>query len=631
MTTNEFPFCYDIETYPNAFTVTFTQVVSGVTFRFEISSRKNQLRDLLEFMVWSSTNNVRHIGFNNIGFDYPVIHYIIENQNHITVEMIYEKAMHIINTPFNSRFTNLVYERDRHVDQVDLYLIRHFDNVSRATGLKVLEFNMRMPSVEDLPFPVGTVLSDDQIDTLIEYNDHDVDATVEFWWHTMEMVRFRDTLSEKLGIDCTNFNDTKIGKQTFILELEKNGIQCFEKVNGRRQPRQTLRPSVDISSVILPYVSFERPEFQRVVEWLKQQHITETKGVFKDLHCVVDGFQYDFGTGGIHGSVESQVVRCEDGYIVEDWDVASYYPNIAIANKLYPAHLGTEFCDIYENVYHQRQSFAKGTPENAMLKLALNGVYGDSNNQYSPFFDPAYTMAITINGQLLLCMLAEQLIKTPGLTMVQINTDGLTVRYPRVQQDHVHNVCAWWEDVTKLELESAEYNRMFIRDVNNYMAEYVCGKLKRKGAYEYQLEWHQNHSALVVPKAAEAELLSEGAITVRQFIEGHVDIYDFMLRTKVPRSSNLVTVGYDGHDVHQQNVSRYHISTFGSDLVKLMPPTASHVNSGKTDTRRMAINSGWKVTICNNIDTADIDNIDYEWYVQEAEKLVTPVRGRIDG
>ena len=54
----------------------------------------------------------------------------------------------------------------------------------------------------------------------------------------------------------------------------------------------------------------------------------------------------------------------------------------------------------HEDVYNQRKSFAKGTAENAMLKLALNSVYGDSNNKYSVFYDPKYTMNITINGQL---------------------------------------------------------------------------------------------------------------------------------------------------------------------------------------------------------------------------------------
>lgn len=64
---------------------------------------------------------------------------------------------------------------------------------------------------------------------------------------------------------------------------------------------------------------------------------------------------------------------------------SSMYPNIAISNNVFPQHLTKRFCDIYKDVYEQRKSYAKGTAENAMLKLALNGVYGDSNNQFGPF------------------------------------------------------------------------------------------------------------------------------------------------------------------------------------------------------------------------------------------------------
>ena len=33
-------------------------------------------------------------------------------------------------------------------------------------------------------------------------------------------------------------------------------------------------------------------------------------------------------------------------------------------------------------------------------------------------------------------------------------------------------------------------------------------RVKRKGAFEYDLEWHQNHSALVVPRVAEQVMLN---------------------------------------------------------------------------------------------------------------------------
>ena len=88
-------------------------------------------------------------------------------------------------------------------------------------------------------------------------------------------------------------------------------------------------------------------------------------------------------------------------------------------------------------------------------------------------------MSITINGQLLLCMLTEQMLKVPGLRMIQANTDGITYLCPHEYLDHTRAVCRWWEQLTNLELEEALYNRMFIRDVNSYMAEKQDGKLKR--------------------------------------------------------------------------------------------------------------------------------------------------------
>jgi len=122
-----------------------------------------------------------------------------------------------------------------------------------------------------------------------------------------------------------------------------------------------------------------------------------------------------------------------------------------------------------------------------LLKLALNGVYGDSNNPFSVFYDPLFTMSITLNGQLLLCLLAEGLMHIDGLKLIQVNTDGLTVQVPRDNKWMVDMVRAAWESRTKLQLEEAIYARMFIRDVHSYIAQYVNGFVKRKGAYEWKL------------------------------------------------------------------------------------------------------------------------------------------------
>lgn len=614
-------YVHDIENYPNVFLFGAIHALTETPYIFEISHRRDDRQAFYLFTEYLREHRAEEVGYNNLGYDYPVQHSILNNIMYITNADIYKKGDSIINASDENRFAHMVWEKDWIVPQLDLYKIHHFDNQAKRTSLKTLEFNMRMENIEDLPFTPGTYLTDSQIDTLRQYLIHDLKATLMFYKHSKKLIDFRRELSAKYGRNFMNHNDTKIGKDYFIMELEKSGIQCFEP--GSRKPRQTHRLSIALNSVIFPYVRFEQPEFNRVLNWLRQQVITETKGVFTDLSADINGFSFDFGTGGIHGSIESQTIRSTENYVIIDLDVASFYPNLAISNELYPAHLGKQFCTIYKNVYDMRSSYPKGTPENAMLKLALNGVYGDSNNVYSPFYDPAYTMAITINGQLLLCMLAEELLKIPGLSMIQANTDGLTVYVPRVFTGQVEQVRHAWEKLTRLQLEEAIYDVMFIRDVNNYIAIYEGGKkVKRKGAYCHSVDlgWHQNHSMQVVAKAAEAALVHNKDI--RDFITSHEDIHDFMLVTKVPRNSKLLW-----GDKQVQNITRYYVSTDGAPLTKVMPPLAKSLKlNPDAPERRMSVCKGWLTTECNDMKRFNRATLNYDFYIKEAEKLVAPLR-----
>lgn len=607
-------YTYDIECYPNVWTCVIKHLITGKYWTYEISDRRNDYHVFITMMQYLSMNNCRMIGFNNIGYDYPVIHHMFESSGYydatdgtaMDAAAIYKESHRIISTGWNQRFSNTI--RKPYIIQLDLLKINHFDNVSRLMSLKGLEFNMRSENIQDLPFVPGSFISPLDIPDLLIYNAHDVDETEKFFFHCAKAIKFRAELSKKFSKDFMNHNDTKIGKDYLIMKLEEDMPgSCYDN----RKPRQTIRPYIDLKDVIFPYVKFNHPEFNRILDYFNSQRITETKGVFKDLNCVVDDFKFVFGLGGIHGSVESQTVIADEDGVLLDWDVKSYYPNLSIKNKLYPEHLSEQFCKIYEEVYEERKKYKKGTPENLAYKLALNGSYGDSNSKYSPFFDSKFTMSITVNGQLLLCMLAEKLMLIPGLKLLQINTDGLSMKCPHNHVELVRIYCKQWEEITKLELEENQYNRMFIRDVNNYIAEYPGGKLKRKGAYEYDRNWSQNHSAMVVPRAAEAHLVH--GQNIKLFITGHKNIYDFMLRTKLQRTSHLLL-----DEVQIQNTSRYYISTNGGTLIKVMPPLKKNPEKW----RRMGIAVGWKATECNNIYDADWSTINYEYYINETNKLV---------
>ena len=609
-------YVYDIETYPNVFTLAVEHAQAPLCWSFEISESRNDSRDIIAFLQFLKETDARLVGFNNLGFDYPVLHTLIR-MGHSDANTLYQKAMAIINSQDEdgSRWMHLVKPSDQFVQQIDLFKIHHFDNKARATSLKMLEFNMRSDTIEDLPFPVGTILTRDQIEVLKKYNAKDVRETKKFLHESLDMLSFREKLNTMFpGRDWINHNDTKIGKDYFVMKLEEAGVSCYDFGPKGRTPRQTKRPVIALKDAILPWITFEQPEFNRVLNWLKAQSITETKGVFNDLTATVNGFTFVFGLGGIHGSIESEVIESDDDHIIVDLDVTSYYPNLAITNGFHPAHLGKEFVSIYKFLFEQRKSYPKKSAESAMLKLALNGVYGDSNNQFSVFYDPLFTMSITLNGQLLLCLLAEGLMHIPGLRIIQVNTDGLTVRVPRNQKVLVDLARAAWQLRTGLNLEEAIYKAMMVRDVNNYIGVFMDGSTKRKGAYEWDMEWHQNAGGLVIAKVAE-KVLVEGA-PIRKTLEQWPDIMDFMLRTKVPRSSHL-GLERDGVTTQLQNITRYYIAEGGGRLFKWMPPLAKKPG----EWRKIGVESGWGVQPCNDIKDAGKLPVDFNYYVREVEKL----------
>jgi len=676
-------YIYDIETYPNCFLFGSIAADSDDRVVFEISPYRDDTIGLVNHLSAMRNSGCSMVGFNNNSFDYPIIHLLMDSYatSSDVAYAMYEKCESIIGS--DDRFGHIIWPDQQYIHQIDLYKIHHFDNASRATSLKALEFALKRDRIQELPIKPGTYLDQQQIATLKDYMiNEDCEATKEFYLESLEQIEFRAELTAKHGRDFTNHNDTKIGKDIFIMELEKSDPAiCYTKESGKREPRQTIRSSIPLNDVIFPYVQFQHPELHRIHQWFLQQNASSADGLFKDISCEIDGFRFDFGKGGIHGSMRDSILIADLEYMILDIDVTSFYPSLAIVNRLHPEHLGELFCNIYARLKDQRTSFPKGSAENKMLKLALNGVYGDSGNKFSPFFDMKYLLSTTINGQLLLCMLAEHLMQIDSLTMIQVNTDGLTVKVRRDQLDAVRVVTKWWENYTKLDLEEVEYSRMFIRDVNNYIGEYLDGgALKRKGAYETlqpgernPTGWHQDVGGLVIPKAAEAALTR--GTDIRSFIMNHTDIMDFMLRAKVPRSNRL-----ELGQVEVQRICRYMVTTWGAPLVKVAPPPEGYLagqwkrksgvsdytyydqlgmgpcyvpgcemdgvnpadfdsrgygwdplintkNRSKYGTRFTGIDAGHLVQLFNDIDgPIDRTVINYEYYIQRAEKLVKQLR-----
>jgi hypothetical protein len=225
-------------------------------------------------------------------------------------------------------------------------------------------------------------------------------------------------------------------------------------------------------------------------------------------------------------------------------------------------------------------------------------------------------MDITINGQLLLTMLAEKLVDNiPNLTMLQVNTDGVTVKIKKEYYDKLINICNSWEKLTNLELEYAEYSKMVIRDVNNYIAEYTNGDTKCKGSFEIERDWHKDQSMKIVRKSVFNYFIKN--IPIDETIEKG-DAWDFIKAFSVTKGWTAEEHTVKGVN-KLQKTNRYLISKNGNGFYK-----------HHEDNRLHAIEAGYGVIILNDINNPNkySDCINRQYYIKECWKIINAVENK---
>lgn len=625
---------YDLETLRNAFTYTARNRDTNEVVQFVIWGDCNDLYPMLEHL-----SNVRGlIGFNSVGFDYPVLHNIIQQRNYLlahdgdfVARWIYDKAQNIITQEYSS-----IRENEVLIPQLDLFLIHHYNNKARMTSLKKLQIAMNSDNVMDMPIHHTEEIKEwKDIETILEYNLHDVDKTLDFYNLSIDKIDLRKGLIKKYGLPCINYSDSKIG-ESLMLKLYCDSVNKKEDTVKRQR---THRDVLKFSECIPDYINFKTKEFRDLHEYLKGIAVTELKDSFK-YSVEYNNFQFDLGTGGIHGSIKSGVYEADDEYVIVDADVGSMYPSLAITLGLYPEHLGKEFLEVYEDDLLKPRLEAKKRGDKVMdlgFKLSLNSVYGKSNSQFSWLFDPLYTLKTTLSGQLALSMLSEMLCTgVPNLTMLQINTDGLTVRIPKEYKRKYWEICKEWEELTKLNLEYVSYSKMIIRDVNSYIAMTDSGKVKRKGVFKLNSEmrsdgeFHKSFSQGVV-KIALSEYFINGK-PVEESIRECKDVFEF---TKMANSvgkwwTETFEIDEEGTEyniIPQQKNNRYLMTNTGVRFRKCVyKPDKETGEDKRTNTEYEADKL---VTILNNYNGESIEDLDinYQYYIDETYKIIHLIDG----
>lgn len=659
-------YTYDIETLRNCFLFAGKFEDRPEVYVFEISSRKNQRTELLQHLNWLKYTGAILNGFNNIGFDYQIIHDLMVNPHTFTFETAYNYAQTIINSPrFGEGASfNTLRHTERILPQLDLFKLNHFDNRAKSTSLKALQFAMQSEVVQDLPFEHDKWLTSEEIDLSIAYNIHDVTETERFLKRCKAQIALRKELLDTgtLKGDVLNYSDVKIGVEYLLTKIGRN--KCFLPGN---KPRKTFREKVVFSEIILDKIQFKTEPYQEVHKWFMNQVKYTVAKENPALEVHLAGLDFKFGVGGIHASVESKVFASDAEMIIEDVDITGAYVATAIENGFAPEHLGDDFRVAYKGLKTDRARYKKGTVMNKTLKLSGNGAFGNFDNQYSFLYDPKCAKQCTVNCQLSILQLVECFDLIPQLQIIQANTDGITAYYPRKYKHLFDMWKIWWEGQTGLQLESVEYKKMWTRDVNNYLALGVDGKVKRKGAYwypeteeDYDGVWNKDFSMMVVPKVV-SECLINGwnpDALIRMF----TDPFDFMLRYKTPKESTV----FLGDQAMPKTV-RYYVSTQGRPMRKESVPrgpaghfcranslTDDHyektlaqtpvetvtLENGQVIQRPQhnplihtknkstygkvitSIESGFLIKECNNAKTFDWSDLNYEYYVEQVRKLM---------
>lgn len=632
---------YDIEVYPNYFLAIFKNRNTGEWKIIEILKQDNG--ELVKFLQ----TKPKLIGYNNLAYDAQILEYIYRNPR-CTVEQI---------KIFNDQLINSTWPTYRakqlSTDNLDVMEINNYGARSaKSTSLKKIEFFLRKKSIKDLPYHFNQVLKSHHLPNVRAYCKYDVNVTEDIYYETKIYAEIRAEISNMLGKNFYNYAEPKLAREWFAVELgKKMGLSRREFLDLR-----TKRDKIVVKDIILPYIAFNSSELQEVLDFYNNTIITATGGKInlkKQISYTKEfkGGEYFYGSGGLHQSLNG-VFTSDERHVILDVDFSSFYPCLAIENNFYPEHLDKNYLVQYKKLYTERQTkYPKKTHYNMnyLWKIFLNSVYGQSNNEYSPFYDPLYTAKTCINGQLTLSMLVERFADIPGCQILQTNTDGTTIRVSRAYLDVCNEIIKDFEKITNLELETVEYRKIVIRDVNNYLGIYNDDSTKAIGVFQTyesmkeRLEFHKDPSMNIIPLALHKYYV-EG-ISLEETINNHNNIFDFCAGVKGKRSFmwmiSSINDGMVSHKLLDNRMIRYYVGG-NQTLSKLF------LRNGKSRLTESvtAVEATSPVTVCQSLRRSDIvrkkrvrnkegfmtdvfdhgyQSLDREWYINKTKEIINEV------
>ena len=640
---------YDIEVFQNIFHCAIKDTETGKITLFEISNRKNQLQELVEFFKefenvegsWNNSyttdyqfnTNKIFAGYNNIHYDNPIINYIIDYYNIMKDKTYIEICKSIFNlskTILNSKEGEEgIWKKWKYQQWFESFdLLTMLYSTQLRVGLKEMQVTMQYPNVQEFVYDWDIPLVESKFDEMIQYNINDVESTSELLDRCKKDIELRIAIEDEYGVRVLSKDGVNIGMKIITQKyLEKTG-QTWWDIKDLRSPMD----KIPLKDVILPFVKYDSPILKDMLDTLKKQTVSPGRKGY-EYKFIFNNLRYTIGVGGIHSVNDPEIIiPKEDEYLI-DCDVASLYPSMIIQHKFYPEHLGPEFLEVYSKIREERiEAKHNGNKvKNETLKLALNGLSGNLQNEHNFCYSPFAVMQIRVNGQLLLLMLAEKLVEI-GCKIIQANTDGLFLICKKNKYEEYQKVCKEWEKLTKLELEEDRFEAMYQYAINDYIAVkegYHKTKdkklIKTKGMFITEVLLGKGLSPKIIPEAIINYFVDN--IPVEETIKSCRDIRKFL---KAEKTGKQWTVEYN--DKIQQRINRFYVSNNGYYLWKFK------TDSGVKEYQNML--KGYAVTLHNTFYSDEdlqwkyaqgetfesIYDINYNYYISQCKKIINDIK-----
>lgn len=489
---------YDIEVYKYDAFVVFKDINKNTLRIFH-----NDFEELRDFIKGKTL-----VGYNNYFYDDLVLTKMIRGWSNYQLK------------EFNDRIisgNNLDKEVDSCINSLDCF---QQINVSKP-GLKKIEGNMgKMILESSVSFDIDRKLTDEELKEAMFYCGYDVDTTIEVYkLRENSYFKTKELLVKKLG--------NSKAKKWNTTTISGNLLTTSGKINKWSSIRieENLLDKVDLE-VKEMWLQLNEPAFE-----LKTKTITK-----KEF-----GNDIQFGFGGLHGA-PSKPIRVKN---VKLLDVTSMYPNIIILlNALGPAT--SKYIDILNRRVEIKH---KDKLESDALKLILNSVYGNLNNQYSVLNNPRAAYSVCVYGQIALYELCKRL--SDSCQIININTDGVAFTTNSTEYLVVKEQ---WEKEFKLNLEEDNFDLFIQKDVNNYIGvkgDYIkCkgGDVNKFGGDKY----FSNNNARIIDIAVVNKLVHNKDV-LETLIENrnNPELYQYILQ-----AGRTYQGTFDQDNKKYQNINR---------------------------------------------------------------------------